>query len=123
MLPRGFGRGLNRRQGFRRQRLRLALGAAVGPGQAGQYLPHPLVIGGIRVAGRPVDLRQGGLLQAEEGHRQALLRQLRQEGGGQLRRGRQGRQGGDPPGFGLVLQPHIHRSGTSSQWLELDSAL
>ena len=23
----------------------------------------------------------------------------------------------------LVLQPHIHRSGTSSQWLELDSAL
>ena len=26
-------------------------------------------------------------------------------------------------GFSLVLQPHIHRSGTSSQWLELDSAL
>ena len=25
--------------------------------------------------------------------------------------------------FYLVLQPHIHRSGTSSQWLELDSAL
>ena len=25
--------------------------------------------------------------------------------------------------FSLVLQPHIHRSGTSSQWVELDSAL
>ena len=57
-----------------------------------------------------MDLGQRRFLQAEGGHRLALLGQLRQEGGCQLRRRR---QGNDPPGLGpghksppsLVISP------------------
>ena len=92
-------------QGLGAQGLRLALGLPVAPGDAGQQLPHSLVIGGVLVAGGPVDRPQGGAVEFHGGHRLAWHGQLGQVSGHQLRRRRQGVAAATGPRPGLEAPP------------------
>ena len=87
------------------------LGSAVDPGNAGHDLFYSLVIGGVLVAGGPVDRRQGGLGEPESGN--------------QLWRRRQGmavatvrRPGLKPPPGLDVSAPGVGRRGAVQRLLD-----
>ena len=104
-VPQGtsaFSGGLHRRQGLGGEGPGLPLGPAVGPGDALEHPPDPLVVGGVGVAVGPVHGCQGGLVEADGGHREpALLGQMGEVGGDQGRRRWQGQR---CPGAGPGLK-------------------